>query len=153
MNWGSVSVGLIRKVAPVLAMSCLSGCATAMHGTSQTWIVQTDPKGAAVKTSNGYACPSTPCRFHISRTARFIVTITKPGYDTYYARVRHQTSSSGAIGVDADIMTGAATLGVGYLGLGLDAATGGSSELIPNPLIVKLVPAAAPATPAPEGKP
>ena len=39
----------------------LGGCATVTRGTNDTWTVNTTPSGAAVKTTNQFACDATPC--------------------------------------------------------------------------------------------
>jgi hypothetical protein len=132
------------RVALVIGISLsLAACATVTRGTKQTWTVQTDPGGAAVKTSLGDACDQTPCTFKIKRKANFDVTIVKAGYKTWTGKVKHQTSGAGV----ATTVGGNAILG-GLVGLGVDAASGATQELKPNPLVVKLEPDA-PAAPAP----
>lgn len=129
---------LIVTVVLASAYLLLESCATVTQGTTQNWYIKTEPEGASVKTSNGYSCPSTPCHFRMSRTSRFVVTVSKTGFKVYYARIRHQTSKIGTAGVIGDALT--TGVGVGYLGIGLDAATGATEQLLPNPLMVKLVP-------------
>ena len=128
---------MIRRASrvAVLAVACasLAACATVTRGTKQTWTVQTDPSGAAVKTSVGFACDQTPCTFKIKRKANFDVTITKAGYRTWSGQVKHQTSGGGV----ATTVGGNAILG-GLVGLGVDVASGATQELKPNPLVVKL---------------
>ena len=128
INRGASRAGLL-----VVACVSLGACATVTRGTSQAWIVQTDPGGAAVKTSLGFNCDETPCTFKIKRKASFDVTISKPGYKTWTGQVKHQTSGAGV----ATTVAGNAILG-GLVGLGVDAASGATQELKPNPLVVKL---------------
>ena len=59
------------------ALSALGGCATITRSSSDTWTVQTEPSGAAVRTSNQFACDETPCTFKMARKAEFTVTIAK----------------------------------------------------------------------------
>jgi PEGA domain len=126
--------------AALIAVACaaLGACATVTRGTSQAWTVDTDPGGAAVKTSAGLSCDETPCTFRMKRKENFTVTITKAGYKTWTGNVTHQTSGGGV----ATTVAGNAILG-GLIGLGVDAASGATQDLKPNPLKVKLEPEAA----------
>ena len=51
--------------------AAMSACATLTRGTTQQFVVETTPEGAAVKTSAGYNCPSTPCTFSVQRKDAF----------------------------------------------------------------------------------
>jgi hypothetical protein len=135
---------VLRAAVVVAAAASLGACATVTRGTNQTWSVQTDPNGAKVETSTGFKCEQTPCTFRMKRKASFDVTITKDGYKTYHGKVTHQTASAGAAGMAGNVLVG------GLIGVGIDAATGSTQELKPNPLVIKLeadgaAPAAAPA--------
>jgi hypothetical protein len=117
-------------IAAVAASS--AACATVTRGTTEAWTVETDPGGAAVKTTVGFACDATPCTFKISRKAEFDVTISKPGYKTVNTRVIHQTAGAGAAGMAGNVLVG------GLIGVGVDAISGATQELKPNPLVIKL---------------
>jgi hypothetical protein len=121
--------------AVLCAIACLSlgACATVTRGDKQAWTVQTDPGGAAVRTTVGVTCEQTPCTFKLKRKADFEVTITKAGYKTWTGHVSHQASGAGI----ATTVAGNAILG-GLIGVGVDAATGATLDLKPNPLVVKL---------------
>lgn len=124
-----------------LAMSA-AACATITRGSHQAFVVESEPSGASVETSNGLTCEATPCTFgHVERKAQFTVTITKPGYRTWTGTVTHHTAGSGAAG-----MAGNAVVG-GLIGVVVDASSGATQDLIPNPLRVTLE-AEAPETPA-----
>lgn len=123
---------VLRAAFVVAAAASLGACATVTRGTNQTWSVQTEPNGAKVETSNGFKCDQTPCTFRMKRKASFDVTITKDGYRTYHGKVTHQTASAGAAGMAGNVLLG------GIIGVGVDAATGSTQELKPNPLVVKL---------------
>src|SRR3954469_25128586 len=115
---------VIKHAAARLALAgvgalSLTACATVTRGTKQTWTVETEPGGAAVKTSNGFECGQTPCTFKIKRNASFEVTIDKQGYKSWKGQVKHQTSGAGV----ATTVGGNAILG-GLVGLGVDAASG-----------------------------
>ena len=51
----------IRNLALVsLVGFTLSGCATVINGANQDMILETEPKGAIAKLTNGFTC-TTPC--------------------------------------------------------------------------------------------
>ena len=128
----------VRRVARALLIAAIAAssaaCATATRGTSQAWTVQTDPVGATVKTTAGFACDATPCTFKMPRKSEFDVTITKAGYKTVNTRVTHQTAGAGAAGMAGNVIVG------GLIGIGVDAASGATQDIVPNPLVVKLEP-------------
>ena len=126
-------IGRASRVLLIAAVAASStACATVTRGTSEAWTVETDPIGATVKTTAGFACDATPCTFKISRKAEFDVTITKPGYKTVNTRVIHQTAGAGAAGMAGNVLVG------GLIGVGVDAISGATQELKPNPLVIKL---------------
>ena len=112
----------------------LGACATITRGSTDTWTVQTDPSGAAVKTTNQMSCDATPCTFKMARKAEFGVTITKAGYKTWTGQVTHHIAGSGGAGLAGNVLVG------GFIGLGVDAVSGAAYDLVPNPLSVKLEP-------------
>jgi hypothetical protein len=126
-----------------------AGCATITRGSHEAFVVETEPSGAHVSTSLGLTCDATPCTFpHVSREAEFSVTITKPGYKTWTGNVSHTTAGGGAAGMAGNVILG------GIIGAAVDANSGATQNLVPNPLRVTLeaeaaAPAAA-AAPAPE---
>lgn len=125
----------LRAAILLAASASLCACATVTRGTRQSWTVETDPSGAAVKTSAGFTCEQTPCTFKLKRKNDFEVTISKPGYKTYHGQVTHDVSTGGAAGMAGNVLVG------GLIGIGVDAATGAMMNLKPNPLKVKLEPA------------
>ena len=137
----------------LLALACVTGslgaCATVTRGTDEAFTVETVPSGAAVHTSIGFNCDQTPCVWRIKRNSDFTVTITKPGYRTVNSQVTHTTSGAGAAGMAGNVLIG------GVIGIGVDAVTGASQDLKPNPLHVVLEPegAASPVPPAPAPMP
>jgi len=110
----------------------VSGCATITRGSDDVLIVDSTPQGAEVEMSNGMSCTSTPCTFKVPRRSDLEVTIRKSGCRTVRTSVTHRTADSGAAGVAGNVLVG------GVIGLGVDAATGASQELVPNPLEVDL---------------
>jgi hypothetical protein len=135
-----------RATLCCLLAASAAACATVTRGTSQAWTVQSAPTGAAVKTTNGFACEATPCTFKMKRKASFDVTITKPGYKVYHGQVVHQVSAGGGAGMAGNVIVG------GLIGAGVDVASGAMMDLKPNPMTVTLetepaAPSAEPAAP------
>lgn len=126
-------VGRAARALLIVAFAASSAaCATVTRGTSEAFTVETDPIGAAVKTTAGFACDATPCTFKMSRKAEFDVTVSKPGYKTVNTHVTHQTSGAGGAALAGNVIVG------GLIGIGVDAVSGATQELKPNPLVLKL---------------
>lgn len=119
-------------IAAFCSMALVPGCATITQGTTDVLEIRTEPSGAQVQTSNGLSCASTPCALKMPRRSELVVKITKPGCRPAEVNVTHKTSGSGAAGVAGNVLVG------GIIGLGVDAATGASQELVPNPVEVTL---------------
>jgi len=118
-------------VAAIAAQS--AACATVTRGTKEAWTVQTEPSGARVTTSlTGVACDATPCTFKIPRKSEFTVQITKDGYKTVNTQVTNQIANAGAAGMAGNVLVG------GIIGIGVDAVSGATKELKPNPLSITL---------------
>ncbi|MBY6201047.1 translation initiation factor 2 [Maritalea mobilis] len=113
-------------------LTILSGCATVTRGTEDVLEIVTEPAGAEVQTSNGFSCGSTPCAIRMPRRSEFVVTITRPGCRPAQVNVTHRTADAGAAGIAGNVLVG------GVIGLGVDAATGASQELVPNPVEIEL---------------
>jgi hypothetical protein len=112
----------------------VSGCATVTRGTHEVFTVNTVPPNASVKTSNGRACDATPCSFTMNHRDDFDVTISKSGYLDWRGHVTHQFSSGGGAALAGNVLVG------GLVGLTVDAASGATQKLVPNPLNVTLEP-------------
>jgi PEGA domain-containing protein len=109
-----------------LLCTLLPGCATIVHGTRQKVSVTTNPPGASV--SDGMTTLQTPATFNLERDRDYILTITKPGYDTETVRVTHVISGA----VAGNILAG------GLIGWGVDAISGAQWRLEPETLSVNL---------------
>ena len=120
--------------AAALAAACLSlgACATVTRGTSTAWVVNTTPPGAAVRTTNGMVCDSTPCSLKMSRKAEFTATISKAGYKPVTVNVTNTVSGAGGLGMAGNVVLG------GLIGAGVDVATGAMNDLTPNPVTLIL---------------
>lgn len=124
-----------KVVGAVLGLTMLvmgSGCATITRGTTEAWVVESEPAGAQVRLSTGQTC-TTPCTLELKRKNNFGVEIEKEGFDRVSTQVVSSNSRGGAVGMAGNVLIG------GLIGVGVDAASGATKELRPNPLVVKLV--------------
>lgn len=134
-----------RVVGAILGLTMLvmgSGCATITRGTTEAWVVESEPAGAQVRLSSGQTC-TTPCTLELKRKNNFGVEIEKEGYDRVSTQVVSSNSRAGAVGMAGNVLFG------GLIGIGVDAASGATKELRPNPLVVKLVSSRGQASTAP----
>lgn len=130
-------MGSRNAVTVAISAILLAGCATVTRGTTEAFVIETDPGGAKVTTSLGRSCEPTPCVIpKVSREADFTVMIEKEGYKTATYNVSHQTSGGGGAGMAGNIVLG------GVIGALVDANNGATQELVPNPLVVTLEPEA-----------
>ncbi len=124
----------------LLAISVLAllntGCATITRGTTEVLVIETTPAGADVELSTGARCKS-PCSMEMKRKNAVVVDITKDGYEPVRMNVLSQVAGAGAAGMAGNLVFG------GIIGAGVDAATGATKQLKPNPVVVTLVPTAA----------
>jgi len=116
-------------IAAIAASS--AACATITRGTKQDYAVQSEPSGAVVKTNHGYSC-DTPCTMKLPRKSEFDVTVSKTGYKPFTTRVTNSMSGRGTAGLVGNAVVG------GFIGIGVDAVSGATLDLHPNPLVVKL---------------
>jgi hypothetical protein len=110
----------------------VTGCATITRGTHDVFVVETDPIGANVTTTNGYSCTATPCSLKMSRKSEFDVTISKPGYKTWTGHVTNKVAGGGGAAMAGNVLVG------GIIGAVVDGNNGSMLDLVPNPLVVKL---------------
>lgn len=110
-----------------------TGCATITRGTTEALIIETTPTGAEVALSTGIRC-KTPCSIELKRKNAVVVDITKDGYDPVRVNVLSQIAGAGAAGMAGNVVFG------GIIGAGVDAVSGATKQLKPNPVVVTLVP-------------
>ena len=107
-----------------------AGCATVTRGTTETFVVETEPSGARVH-SDDWSCVS-PCEVEVPRRGEFFVTVQLDGYKTYVTTVK-------SVPVSASSGVGNAVESVGgILGSAVDTVSGARHVHQPNPLKVKL---------------
>jgi hypothetical protein len=125
----------MRNIAVLLSlvMVAVSGCASITRGTTEAFVIETDPPGATARLSSGETC-TTPCTLTKKHRDEFTVNIEKEGYEPVDANVSHTTAGSGAAGMAGNVLLG------GIIGAAIDAGTGSTQKLAPNPLAVTLLP-------------
>jgi hypothetical protein len=133
----------MSRLLMLASCAALASCATVTRGTTTAFVVETIPSGAQVELSTGQICEATPCTFaRISREAEFTVTVTKDGYETTTHDVTHRTAGAGGAGMAGNVLIG------GIIGAAIDANSGATQDLVPNPLVIHMTPVALVATPA-----
>lgn len=129
----STTSRLIAVGVAFASLAFFSGCASITRGTKDTLVVESDPSGATVRLSTGES-GKTPTSFQLPRKNALDVYIDKEGYESLTVRVSSQISGAGATGMAGNVLVG------GVIGIGVDAFTGASKDLRPNPVKVTLVP-------------
>ena len=82
----------------------LGGCVTITKGTTEQVTPNSEPVGAAVQTSTGLQCPSTPCTFEVPRKQEFIATFSKAGFASQQVPVNTRLGGSGAAGFAGNVL-------------------------------------------------
>jgi hypothetical protein len=125
-----------RLIATLSSIALLSGCATITRGTTEALVINSAPPGADVRLSSGEVC-KTPCTLKKKRKENLVVFIEKPGFEKVEVNVISEVAGAGAAGMAGNVLVG------GLIGVGVDAATGATKKLTPNPVSVTLAPLAA----------
>lgn len=123
---------LIATLIVGLAALFMSGCATVTRGTKDTLVIESDPAGADVRLSTGQT-GKTPTSFKLKRKESVVVTISREGFEPLSVTVNSQVVGAGAAGMAGNVLVG------GLIGVGVDAWSGATKSLKPNPVSVKLV--------------
>lgn len=148
--------GVMRfaSVALLAVAAISSGCATAVRGTTEQVLFESDPVGAKVQTSNGLTCV-TPCALEIERSATFTATFTL-GEQTKDVFVDTEVPDQVAATMAANILLTPIILIP--VAIAADAASGANLNHTPNPVRVTFDPvvareedAAGPSAPADDG--
>ena len=115
-------ISLLALLAGTLS---LGACATVTRGTTEQITFDSEPP-AAMRTSTGLTCPTTPCTLQVDRKSEFVATFSKEGYTSQDIMVQTRVAGSGAAGFAGNILVG------GIIGMGVDAATGSNSGTLPE---------------------
>jgi hypothetical protein len=143
----------MRLFAAFAATAALGACATVTKGTTDTVNFISTPPGATVTVeAAGQATEScvAPCALDLNRKNTWQVEMELSGHTTATATLVPQVSGDGVAGMAGNVILG------GFIGAGVDAATGAMNDLKPNPLSLVLAPnrsATAEAGPAPMATP
>lgn len=126
-------MSLLKKYiskAFIMSLLCtlLPGCASIVHGTRQKIAVATNPAGATI--SDGESSVQSPGTLNLKRNQDYILTITKPGYETETVKITHVISGA----VAGNLLAG------GFIGWGVDAVSGAQWRLEPETITVNLRP-------------
>lgn len=113
----------------VLCAMTLPGCATLVHGTSQSVDIWSSPDGAKVIV-DGRNLGTTPLRTDLKRGQPHIVQVQKPGY--LAETVMTTTKMNKATGWNA--LFG----GIGAMAIVLDLANGSATDISPSAVSVEL---------------
>lgn len=115
------------------ALCVLTGCATITRGTSEVLIIESEPPGAEVDVSPAGLKCVTPCSLELKRKGNYMLEIRKDGFETTKVNVLSQIAGAGAAGMAGNVILG------GLIGAAVDAGSGATKELKPNPVKVNLV--------------
>ncbi len=108
---------IIRGIL-VLFLWMVAGCATIMHGSSQTVGISSSPSGARV-TINGEYRGETPLRVELARKQDYIIKVEKEGFEPASSTITSKVSG----------MTFGNIIFGGLIGLAVDAGSGGLYKL------------------------
>lgn len=120
-----------KLLAVALAATMMSGCATAIRGTTNQVHFTSEPSGAVVTTSLGHTCTA-PCTMPMDRNKEFQATFTREGFQPQVVDVKTTVSREGGTSFAGNLLLG------GLIGMGVDAASGAALDHTPNPVIGRL---------------
>jgi PEGA domain len=123
----------MKAIVCALLLCALSGCATITRGTGEVLLIETDPVGAEVDIMPGGIRCITPCSIELKRKKDYGLEIRKDGYEPVKVSVLSQIVGSGAAGMAGNVILG------GLIGAGVDAMSGATKGLKPNPVKVTMV--------------
>ncbi|MEI6176394.1 MAG: PEGA domain-containing protein [Verrucomicrobiota bacterium] len=136
-------------LSTVFAAACLSNCASITRGTTDALVVKSNPDQADVKvtridkpltkkelssnSNDGQTITGkTPVTFKLQRKGEYNVQLSKAGYKSTETRVTNHVSGMGGTAMAGNVIVG------GLIGLGVDAASGATKDLTPNPIEITL---------------
>ena len=128
----------VRFLPAFLFLFVFSGCASITRGSKEVLVIDSVPQYADVRLSTGMV-GKTPASFQVPRSDTITVFITKPGYKDRTIIVQAEIGGGGGAAMAGNIFLG------GIIGAGVDAGTGAMYEHKPNPLMITMEKAEAPA--------
>lgn len=124
----------MKTITTVILVLLLTGCASMTRGTWDVLNLETVPAGAECNLSNGMVCASTPCALRMKRKSEGQAVCKKEGYQDGIGNWTNKTAGAGAAGMAGNVLLG------GIIGAGIDAGSGATKDLTPNPLVITLEP-------------
>ena len=103
----------LARVCCIALLLAGYGCASIVHGTTQSIPVSSDPSGANLTVAGTATKFTTPCKVELARKTDHLLRFEKDGYDPATVEVKHVLSGA----VAGNIIAG------GLIGWGVDAAT------------------------------
>ena len=122
---------LTTKTLLCLSILSLSACSTITRGSTEEFVIESEPAGANVTLSTNHSCV-TPCTLELKRKTEFDLTLNKKGYKEFKTHISSEIAGGGAAGLAGNILAG------GIIGAAIDAGTGSALSLTPNPVNVIL---------------
>ena len=133
----------------IVAAAALSNCASVTRGTMDKLEVKSNPQQADVRinrTDKAFTkkelasnpndgvviTGKTPASFKLQRKGEYMVRVSKPGYLSSETRVTNSISGMGGAALAGNALVG------GIIGVGVDAASGATKYLTPNPVDISL---------------
>jgi hypothetical protein len=113
----------------LICLSCLCGCASIVHGTTQKILVTSCPSPANVS-ADGEAKGKTPLELKLKRGKNHLLIVSKEGYQEEQVVIMHVVSGL----VAGNIIAG------GFFGWGVDALSGAQYRLVPDKVHIELKP-------------
>jgi hypothetical protein len=121
----------IRDAGRIVLVGLMTGgCATMIHGTTQTVEIRSTPPGATATITPGDVSLVTPATVTLSREGGYVVRMTREGYRPKNGYIDRDVSGArwGNLGFG------------GMVGMMVDHDNGAAYNLTPNPLDVVLEP-------------
>jgi hypothetical protein len=118
----------MRNLCLLLPLFLFASCATITRGVHEKFKVLSEPTSAYAELSSGER-GLTPVTFVKRRKENFDVTVSKPGYIAQTVKVRSNFSPTGGGAMAGNLIAG------GVVGVGVDAVSGASLSLYPNPVV------------------
>lgn len=121
----------VLRSAPALVLAILlSGCASIVHGPTQTVRVSSEPAGATVYL-NGEEQGATPLELDLDRDARYVLRLEHPSHTPQSRTLRR--------GADVWAIAGLVLWGpFGPVSIGVDWVTGALYEQRPSSVFIRL---------------
>lgn len=120
----------------------LASCGSITRGTQEEVAIDVQPAHAQVTTNIGASCTGS-CVLKVPRKQSFTVSASAAGYQPQTVPVGTRISGGGGAAMAGNIVFG------GLIGAAIDTGSGAMLDHYPNPVVIRLQPAADPLAPQP----